>query len=55
MHRDRKMAIATILIAGSAILSWIYTIYGWYGVAAILGMIVISIGILSFDGEEEND
>lgn len=54
MNKERKMAIATILIAGSAILSFIYTTYGWYGVAAILGIIAISIGVLAIEEEEED-
>jgi hypothetical protein len=47
--------VAIILFAGMTILSWIYNVYGWWGVAAILGVIAMEIGMLSIEGEEEND
>lgn len=53
MNRERKIAVATILFAGMIILSWIYNVYGWYGVAAILGVIIMEIGMLSLEGETE--
>lgn len=55
MNKERKTAVATILFAGMIILSWIYNVYGWCGVAAILGVVAMSIGMLSLDGEKEND
>ena len=51
MYRERKIAIATLLFAGMIVLPWIYDIYRWYGVAAILGVITLSIGMLSIEEE----
>lgn len=50
MHIKRKIAIATLLFAGMAMLTFIYDTYGWYGVAGILGVIALSIGMLSLEG-----
>ena len=51
MNNKRKTAIATLLFAGMIVLPWIYNIYKWYGVVAILGVIVLSIGMLSLEEE----
>ena len=53
MNKERKTAVAIILFAGMIILSWIYNNFGWYGVVAILGVIVMEIGMLSLEGDEK--
>ena len=53
MNRERKTAVATLLFAGMCILSWVYNTYGWYGVVAILGVIIMEIGMLSIEETEE--
>lgn len=53
MNRERKIAIATLLFAGMASLTFIYNTYGWYGVSAILGVIIFLIWMLSLEEKTE--
>ena len=54
MNKEKKTAIAIMLFGGTLSLGYLYKMYGWYGVAAILGTMLMCIYLIATAEEEEN-